>query len=67
MSINGSERVTKVNINGEIMDLGSEMTSEQAMNQMSDLDLMGSVAGATPSVVNGVLNFTYARGDKGLN
>ena len=66
-NLSGNELVTSVNINGENIDLGGEMTSNEAINQLQNLDLMGSVQGASATVTNGCLSFVYARGDKGIN
>ncbi|MBX9158323.1 hypothetical protein ACTFR8_22250 [Bacillus cereus group sp. MYBK15-3] len=57
--------VTMVNLNGEPVDLGREMTASEAINELRAADCMGSVEGATPTVVDGILSFEFNNGDKG--
>ncbi|MBE7114632.1 hypothetical protein FT641_20115 [Bacillus paranthracis] len=57
--------VTMVNLNGEPVDLGREMTASEAINELRAADCMGSVEGATPIAVDGILSFEFNNGDKG--
>ncbi|MFV1457193.1 hypothetical protein [Bacillus mycoides] len=58
--------VTVVNINGEPVNLGKEMTASDAINELRAADCLGQVEGATPVAVDGVLSFEFDNGDKGV-
>lgn len=57
--------VTKVNVGGQEVDLGSEMSVNDAMSMMDNLGMGDYTQGTSPVVHNGTLSFEMVNGEKG--
>lgn len=58
--------VNSVVINGEKIDLGSEMSASEAQNQLEAMGFTDITKGATPVVNGQTLSFQQQNGEKGV-
>lgn len=63
--MDGTKEVSKVNVGGQEIDLGSSITVDEAMKMLDNLGMGEYTAGTVPKVTGSTLEFEMVNGEKG--